>query len=491
MRYPHLALLLAGAVAFTACEPDEPTAPSTVPDALAARSGVKGSGPGFRTSQPAQAQLVAGGELIPLATSSDVMPGSGERLVGIPDGIGAFGGGAYPQAYMNHEISFPDFNGLGSRVSRFTFDAASETIVDHEYTIDGTEGYSRLCSSSWNGAADGFPGGYYFSGEETDDGIQLAIDRQGRVTELPHIGYYAHEQQVAVPEFRGHTVVVNFDDNGTFGGDASTEDAESELYMYVARNSNGVLRGHGQLYVFTSDEAGNVGDLDPGETIAGWWIPVPEDVAMDDGGGSPPLDDWVDDPAHDAFDFTRLEDGFHDKVAARSGTPALYIFDTGDPTLGTPADGPWDKWGSVYRMEWSDPADPSGMTYLTLLARSDGPGTGWASPDNGDMNMDGVIMMQEDPAADPWTRDETHIWAFQRADDGSLVDPAGTLVATTLGSDCLEDSGGACWETSGIVDVSRWFGPGAWLFDVQGKLPRADCPECVTDGQLLLMKLND
>lgn len=480
-----LAVLTAGLLLAAAC--DEPQATSVAdPQPDFARYGAEG----FRTSQPLQAELLVDGDLIALATSGDVMPGSGERLVGIPDGIGSFGKGRYMQSYLNHEISG------AARVSKFTIDTKTGLIVYHDYTIDGTEGYSRLCSASWNDAGDGFPGGYFFTGEETSDGIQLAIDRRGNVIEMPHLGYYAHEQQISVPGFTGKTVVVNFDDDGTSGPDLSTEDAESELYMYVARNSWGVLDGFGSLYVFRSDVEGvdNVGDMTEGQTIAGSWIPVPEEVALDRGPdpatGKPPLDDWVDDPGHDAFDFTRLEDGFYDKVsAAEDGNPAMYFFDTGDPTLGTPADGYWDYWGAIYRMEWADPSDPAGTTYLTLVARSSGPGAGWASPDNGDMNADGVIMLQEDKAADPWTQDEARIFAFQRASNGMLVDPAGTVVAQTLGSDCLGDSGGACWETSGIEDASDWFGENSWIFDVQSKLPRADCPECVTDGQLLIMKV--
>ena len=43
--------------------------------------------------------------------------------------------------------------------------------------------------------------------------------------------------------------------------------------------------------------------------------------------------------------------------------------------------------------------------------------------------------------------------------------------------------------TSGIIDASRLFGAGAWLFDVQAHPPTgAPLPNTIEDGQLLLLK---
>jgi hypothetical protein len=144
---------------------------------------------------------------------------------------------------MNHELSDAGVDGQfqNARVSRITLDLHSLAIVDHSYVIDGSEGYNRLCSAEWFDGRDGFPGGYFFTGEEIDDGMQLIIDRQGRVTEAPWIGKYAHENQIAVPGFPGHVVLLNFDDNG--GSGVGREGSTSEVYMYVARNSSEVMRG--------------------------------------------------------------------------------------------------------------------------------------------------------------------------------------------------------------------------------------------------------
>lgn len=49
--------------------------------------------------------------------------------------------------------------------------------------------------------------------------------------------------------------------------------------------------------------------------------------------------------------------------------------------------------------------------------------------------------------------------------------------------------GRGVWETSGIIDVARFFGEDTWLFDVQAHGPTAaPAPNTVEDGQLLLVK---
>lgn len=62
--------------------------------------------------------------------------------------------------------------------------------------------------------------------------------------------------------------------------------------------------------------------------------------------------------------------------------------------------------------------------------------------------------------------------------------------------DCSPDGAGDCWETSGIVDASAWFGPGAWIFDVHAHKrdddtnPVPGCPDCREAGQILLAKIH-
>lgn len=487
-RAAFTSLAAAAALGLAACDDTQPpTDPLEGPEATASAARFADA---FVTPEGAQARLVAGvsGHMKPLATVGDLLPGSEEPMLPIPDGIGVYGGQRFLTLMLNHELSDRGVEGKFqySRVGKFTIDTKTLQILDHEYVVDGSEGFNRLCSAEWVDAEDGFAGGYFFTGEETDDGRQFAIDRQGRVTELVGLGRYAHENQISVPGFLGHVVVLNFDDNG--GSGVGRDGAISELYMYVARNSNEVLGNRGDLYVFAVEDRDLLpNDLGEGDQITGHWVKIPRDVAADYAA----LEDYVDRPDVNAFPFIRLEDGFYDKRPGAS--PAAYFYDTGRSSITDPDTGdPVDPWGSIYRLDFGDPADPAGSTAtLTLAARSTGPDAMWASPDNGDMNAYGIVMLQEDRANGPWLR-RPGIWSFQLASDGSLVDPSGDKVVELV-DPFQPDNAEAVFgnESSGIVDVSEWFGPGAWIFDVQAHdTPAPALGLSEENGQLLFMKLD-
>ncbi len=486
MKLRFLVPLAVVAVGTSACDTNPPLATRAAAD-LAKGS----SSEVFVTSDPLQARFTAyaSGEIEALATVGDVLPGSGQVMAPIPDGIGVYGGGRHLTLLLNHELGAGGVGGQFpfSRVSKFTIDTRNLGILDHEYVVDGSEGFERLCSAAWVDARDGFPGGAFFTGEEVDDGRQFAIDRQGRVTEMTGVGRYAHENQISVPGFPGHVVLLNFDDNG--GRGVGRAGATSELYMYVARNANQALRSQGDLYVFAADDADALpNDLVPGESLRGRWVRVPQEIA----GDFEALEEYVDEVK--AFPFIRLEDGFYDKRPGAA--PAAYFYDTGRSSITDPQTGlPIDPWGSIYRIDFENPRDPAGAAAtLRLLARSSGPGTPgaemWASPDNGDMNEEGVVMLQEDPANGPWLR-RPGIWKFQLTTDGGLADPDGTMIVELV-DPFQPDNPAAVFgnESSGIVDVSEWFGRGAWIFDTQSHdtpVPSLGLSE--ENGQLIYMKL--
>lgn len=437
------------------------------------------SGPS--TSAPAQAYaLVPAARVIPIITSGDAIGSAGYVYGPVPDGLGGYSDGQNLILYSNHELTSGGIRKTDgtsdwkfARVSRLVIDTRTLAVTDATYVVDGSGQYQRLCSATWVGAAEGFPSGYFFTGEENaggaHDGIQLAIGSDGVRHELPWLGRFAHENEIAIPGFPAKVVLAGFDD--TRGA--------SELYLYVANSEADVLSGAGQLYVFASSAAAGSGYLAEGQTITGHFVAIPNSGSL----SSSQLQTAV--IGLGAFPFVRLEDGDYDHRQGRSSkNPAIYFVDTGAPTVlcnGAPC----DAFGSIYRMEF-DPSNPIENARLTLLERSRGADVEWASPDNIASGKNS-LMVQEDPAYPGFARAQ-RVYNFRTNAAGAFVD-RGQAVVETDNASCVEPTGN-CWETSGIIDASAWFGAGAWLFDVQAhSLPISSQNLTAEGGQLLLLRL--
>jgi hypothetical protein len=429
-------------------------------------------------SAPQAAPLVPQASLVPIITVGDRLA-SGFVFPPIPDGLGAYRDGANWIVYANHELSSAgvrDQNGgaqfRNARVSRLVIDPQTLAVTDATSVVDGSEQYQRLCASTWVGAAEGFPSGYFLTGEESvggvHDGIQLAIGTDGTRHELPWLGRYAHENLIGVPGFPGRVVLAGFDDNR----------GASELYLYVAASEAQVISGAGKLYVFKSSEAGRSGDLSEGQTISGSFAEIANPGSLSSSG----LQSAVN--ALGAFPFVRLEDGDYDRRNGAKGTPRIYFVDTGAEAVrcGNVA---CDAYGSIYRMEFNA-ADPTVGARLTLLQRSRGADQDWASPDNIASGKNS-LMLQEDPAYAGFAR-APRIYNFKTNAGGDLAN-RGVAVVEAINPDCV-DALGTCWETSGIIDASEWLGAGAWLFDVQAHTLPVPVLNLVNEGgQVLLLRL--
>jgi hypothetical protein len=396
---------------------------------------------------------LGGAEVQPILSAGDTLPG-GFVWAPVPDGLGGYLDGGELVLFSNHELGPGGVAGtdgtarfVGARVSRLVLDPGSATVLRGAYVVDGSEGYRNLCSATYTGAREGLPSGWFLTGEEVtggpQDGVQLAVSRTGQVVEMPWIGRFAHENLVAIPGFPGRVVLAGLDDRR----------GRSELYLYVAASEADVLAGRGKLYVFTSAGAANAGELGVMQGVDGRFVEIPDAASL----SSAQLQAAAD--ALGAFPFVRLEDGDYDHATGTNDPPALYFVDTGAPDVPS-AGPPWDPYGSIYRMQFlaSDPT----QARMTLMARSSGPASGWASPDNVAASARS-LMVQEDPAHPAWAR-APRIWRFTRAADARLLDPR--AVAELLNPECSV-AAGTCWESSGIVDASAWMGEGTWLFDVQ------------------------
>lgn len=469
--------LLAGSlcVVAAACSPDRETVPTAV--------GLDTRQPapvGFVTAQPAQAEAVSPlARVKPIISAGDLMPGSNEPWGPVPDGLGAYTERGSLFVFANHELSatgVASTNGGApftyARVSKLEIDRRSLSVVRGLNVEDGRSLLVRLCSATWVDIDENFPTGYFLTGEESSPtasgSIVSAIDKNGARTPLPHLGSFSHENQIAVPGFgRRKVVSIGLDDtNGA-----------SELYMYVAHNEAAFIAGAGRLYVFRTaakSAAGNPlhsGNMTDGQTISGEFAEIADPADL----GSPVAARFANLQTKadrlGAMPFVRIEDGDyakgdddrdgdrergdeHDDDSAR---PAIYFVDTGSPTtsgrtqVGASCGGVCDPAGSLYRMEF-DRRDPTTGATLTLLLRSKGAATGWASPD--DIATTRLsIMIQEDPAYPGFDGSRAPaIWNMKLRRGGRDVTPEVKVVQATQetlipGAGKCVDTAGQCWET--------------------------------------------
>ncbi len=454
------------------------------PSALAA-PGSSGGSPGFRTSAPSMLSPAAPGiAASPIITVGDRLPG-GYRFEAIPDGIAlrARGNGRL-DVYVNHETSTVPFpynaaaptaeNSLNdfenSQVSRLALHQRSGGVLHGSLVIPSGANYQRFCSNFLAGAAEGFDRDVLLTNEEATDvvnrrgtawpatpefgsqpqqaGVVVAYDvRNGRYRTILGMGRLNHENSVAIPGYPELAVLTGDD---TF----SSNPPSSQLYLYTAPDTSALLADRGTLWAFRSDDASvdDYYDLTASGPISGRFIPVPKQIAT---GDQTALETWSDD--NGVFQFIRLEDIAYDRT-----TPGVvYVADTGRGSGAAPN-------GRIYRFELSA-GDPRVVEELSILIDGDPLGlkdpAAIHQPDNLETTS-GSLMIQEDPGSgNQYTADEpgattARIWRYD------LATGAMTVVARVDQSADPAAKLGA-WESSGIVDASATYGPGAFLVNVQ------------------------
>jgi hypothetical protein len=360
---------------------------------------------------------------------------------------------------------------------------------------------------------------------EEEAGLVVALDvKTGKHHPIYGMGRHNHENSVAIPGY-GHPVVLSGDDTFTSGPltnplDTSVKLApsQSQLYSYIARSTNKLLADKGDLWAFVSDTPGvrNYYDVAPGSgtEVTGHFIKVPKDIATgknpdgselkaaDKGYPLPPTDgSWqldlrfattppgpgIDGPQwvleywsdlNNVFQFVRVEDIAYDK--RRGMGNVVYVVDSGrGRTAAQSLDTNFRSTnGRVWKMVL-DKDDPTKVTSLTVLVEGDDnpvkTPTEIHQPDNLESTRTGLVVTEDpgssqqfpfgstDPAATtarlwyvPFSGTPEVVAKVDQSADGGPTDvdgrPPGNLGA---------------WESSGIVDASAAFGPGAFLIDVQ------------------------
>jgi hypothetical protein len=529
---------------------------------------------GFQTSRPSMLTAVkAGVQVTPLLTVGDTLS-SGYRFEAIPDGISVMPRGqGRVDLLVNHETSkapFPynpslwaanpgesqnDFD--NAQVSRLILNQHSAGVLNGSFAIPSSAGYQRFCSNYLATAKEGFDRDILFTNEESPDyflrqeaswfvpigdpgereaGLVVALDaKNGKHHPIPGMGRHNHENSVPVPGY-DDLVVLSGDDTFTSGPltipaggpitvPPATRPAQSQLYSYIAPDTDSLLADEGDLWAFVSDNASfnDYYDFTPGSTqsVSGHFVQVPKNIATgldtdgtelkaaDVGFPLPPTDgSWqrdlrsaaplgIDGPQwvleywsqlNNVFQFVRVEDIAYDKRPGMENV--VYVVDSGRGTAGASQAGRSTN-GRVWKMVL-DPDHPKVVTSLSIIVEGDDNPVQTLNevhqPDNIETTANGMLLTedpgssQQFPAASTVTNATTaRLWYVpfsgapevvvkvdQSLDElaGFDVDPPDNL---PLGPAAFLISPGnwGAWETSGIVDASAAFGADSFLINVQ------------------------
>ena len=444
---------------------------------IGAAAALAGHG-GFTTSQPSMAlpaspglpglagePVLAGVEVTPLLTVGDTLA-SGYRFESIPDGIAIDRRGKDVDVWVNHETGkspFPFSNPGGtaangendfenSQLSHLVLDEKTAAVKSGEIVIPSSAGFQRFCSSFLATEKEGFDRDILFMNEESPDwflrqenswppalddpaqkqaGLVIAYDvKKGTYEPIYGMGRHNHENSVALPGFKGN-VVLSGDDTFTSGpltGVAFpagvTAPAQSQLYSYIAKDTEKLLKDEGDLWAFVSDDPAfdDYYDFVPGDTttsVSGHFIKVPKAIAtglnpdgselmhddiseldiegLDDDFPAPPdngtwqrdsristalapavvagsgvdgpqwvLEYWSD--INNVFQFVRVEDIAYDKQKGKGHNTVAYVVDSGRGSAGQGTGISTN--GRVWKMVF-DKKDPTVVTSLSIFVEGD------------------------------------------------------------------------------------------------------------------------
>jgi cysteine-rich repeat protein len=419
------------------------------------------------------------------------------RLVGIPDGMGAYdnGDGTFT-ILLNHELRGNEgitraHGAAGAFVSMWTVDTATLAVLHGEdliqeafvwnpvasvYEQSANETFERLCSGDlpalgalFNASTGlGTTERIYANGEETGAGGRafahiVTGPNAGRSYELPRAGNFSFENFVLAPGAGDTTVGIGLDDSN--GG---------QIYVYVGTKTDSGIEveraglTNGVLY-------GLVVDGLPVEIVSnGLGGPTSLPFSLHNFGDVSSLSGPAlqgQSVANAVTSFRRPEDGHFDP---RDAWPNDFYWAT---TGGSSAP------GRLWRLRFTDITNPAlGGTIDMLLDGTEGV----VSPDNVTVDQSGNILIQEDRGSSAALG---RIWRY------SIATGALSAVSTHNPEFFTFDADNPNFlttneESSGIIDAWDILGPGWFLFDVQSHRGTTDT-ELVQGGQILAMFVPD
>ncbi len=445
--------------------------------------------------------------------------GTPYRLVGIPDGLGAYdnGDGTFT-LLMNHELGntagiIRRHGALGAFVSRWIIRKRDLRVMRGEDLIqqvalwnsatnsfdDPTTGvaFSRLCSADLpllsafynKRSGKGYRGRIFMNGEETGaEGRAFAHLMNGTSYQLPRLGRFSWENSVAHPDAGDLTIVAGTDDttpgqiyiyvgNKTRSGSAIDRAGLSNGNLYAVKVNDVALESRdGGIPSGTPFTLVNLGDVSnkTGAEVQAASVAAgateflrPEDASW---GVKRGRDDDGDDDRGERRSDSRGNSRINDLHFVTTDR-----FDTVKAGTGTQVGR-----SRLYRLRFSNIDDPTaGGVIETLLDGTEDQ----QMMDNLTVSNSGNLLIQEDVGNNARLG---RVWNYDprsnRLDFIAEHDPSRFLLG---GANYLTQDE----ESSGIIDVSDILGDGWFLLDVQAHY--AIPGELVEGGQLMALRVRD
>jgi len=462
------------------------------------------------TAEPYLLPSITGAKTVSVLTVGDSV--QGYRMVGIPDGLGAFNS-SHKQftLLMNHEITAGTpgivraHGSNGAFVSRWTINSDTLKVVkgqDHTPSADrvflwdpasktyaaGTTQWQRLCSadlakvSAYYADGLGTTDRLFLNGEEVSEGRAWARVASGphigEAWQLPRLGRLSFENAVACPHAQQKTIVALLDDSNL---STAPTGFPSEVYFYIGTKTG---RGH------PIERAGLTNGSFYGLTISVDGQPVTEE--SDQFGLGNAGTGYIDQGRFGLYnlgDVSTLSASQIETASIAAGVARLQRCEDGawDPRRGRNNDFYFVTTASLnnncrlWHLSFDDIEDPEKGGTIEIVLRGD---EGHKMLDNVTIDRFGRILMDEDPGNS--TR-ISKIWLYA-IDTREFIQVAGHNPKYFDGSTpnnpdfITEDE-----ESSGIIDAAEILGDGWFLLDVQAHKPNSTDPELVEGGQLLAL----
>ena len=413
---------------------------------------------------------------------------NGYRLVGIPDGLGAFDNGdGTITLVVNHELGATKgvvraHGSKGAFVSKWIIRKSDHKVLSGSDLIQrimfrnpdgtyasGTTAIDRLCSADlppvsafYNAkTGKGYNGRLFMNGEEAATGRAFAHEMNGTSWDLPDLGRFSWENSLANPSTGDKTVVIGTDDS-----------TPGQVYVYVGakkRTGNAVEKAGlagGELYGittpgFTDEYDPATGNGVPGFNPTAFTLSGLGNVGVLDPAGLQALSE-----SKGVTEWWRPEDGAWD---ARN--PNVFYFNTTAKFDGT---------SRLWKLAFRDVRQPElGGNVTRLLDGTEGQHMldNMAAANNGRQ-----LILNEDPGNNAYL---ASVYSYNlRSDRLTKVAEHDPSRFSEGGSQFLTIDE----ESSGTIDVSRFFGRGTYLITTQVHQALAD-PELVENGQLQILRV--